>query len=132
MFGTKASFLVDLFLVVLLLSLPAMLWSISLVRRGKVAAHKAIMVTTFLCFVGALVAFEISVRFGRGTPPLPPRPLIIHLSLAVPCLLLWVRQMASGKSARANRESHRKRGMALLVLLALTVATGFWLYLATF
>ncbi len=132
MFGTKAGFFVDLFLVVLLLSLPLMLWSIALVRRGRVAAHRAIMVTTFLLFLGAVVAFEISVRFGPGTPPLPPTPLIIHLSLAVPCLLLWIRQMASGRTAHANPASHRGRGMALLALLALTVGTGFWLYVATF
>ncbi|NJN14522.1 MAG: DUF420 domain-containing protein [Planctomycetes bacterium] len=132
MFGTKASLLVDLFLVVLLVSLPAMLIGIALVRRGRIAAHRAIMVTTFLLFLAAVIAFEISVRFGPKTPPLPLLPLLIHLLLALPCLVLWALQMASGKRAHLEPRRHRRRGMALLLLLSATVLTGFWLYHATF
>lgn len=132
MFGTRAGFFVDLFLVVLLALLPLLLYGVALVRRGRVRAHARVMIAAFALFLVALVAFEISVRFGEQTAPLATLPLVVHLVFAVPCLVLWVLQIRSGKHAPANPEPHRRRGRLLLLLLSLTVATGFWLYAATF
>jgi uncharacterized membrane protein YozB (DUF420 family) len=130
-FGTRAGLLVDLFLLVLLVCLAAMLVGVALVRRGKVKAHAAVMVATFALFLVALVVFEVSVRFGQPVA-LAVVPLLVHLPVAVPCLALWAWQVATARGARANPLPHRRRGRALLVLLSLTVATGFWLYVATF
>jgi uncharacterized membrane protein YozB (DUF420 family) len=127
MFGTRAGVLVDLFLVVLLLVLPALLVAVALVRRGRVKAHAAIMRGSFFAFLAAVVAFEIEVRF-KSKPPLALVPLAIHLCFALPALGLWAFQILRGQKALADPVPHRRRGRILLALLSLTVATGFWLY----
>ena len=132
MFGTDASLAVDLFLLLLVVSLPFMAIAILLVRRGHRRAHAAVMTTAFVMFLVALVAFEIDVHFGEY-PAQPPRwPLTIHLCFAVPCLFLWVRQILTAKHAAKNPAPHHRRGRVLFALLVVTVATGVWLYRATF
>jgi uncharacterized membrane protein len=131
MFGTRAGVLVDLFLLVILLVLPALLVAVALVRRGRVAAHAAIMRASFFVFLVGVVAFEFEVRF-RQQPPLALVPLAIHLCFAVPALLLWAWQILRAREAFTNPPRHRLRGRVLLALLSVTVATGFWLYVATF
>jgi len=131
MFGTKAGLFVDLFLVILLATLPALLVAVALVRRGRVRAHAAIMRTTFFLFIAAVAAFEVEVRLGH-TPHLPRVPLVIHLCLAFPALALWAFQILRGSRAPTEPLAHRRRGRVLLLLLSATVATGFWLYVATF
>ena len=131
MFDTGAGFFVDLFLVLLVAILVAMLAAVALVRRGRVRAHAVTMSTCFGLFVAGLVAFEVQVRLGPATP-LAAVPLIIHLCCAVPALVLWTRQIWTARRARSHPAAHRRRGRIVLVLLSLTVATGFWLYVATF
>jgi uncharacterized membrane protein YozB (DUF420 family) len=89
------------------------------------------MSTCFGLFVVGVVAFEVQVRLGPAAP-LATVPLVIHLCFAVPALVLWIRQIWTARRARAHPAAHRKRGRILLALLSATVATGFWLYLATF
>lgn len=131
MFDTGAGLFVDLFLVLLVAILAAMLVATALVRRGHVRAHAVVMATCFGLFVVGVVAFEVQARLGPAAP-LATVPLVIHLCFAVPALLLWTRQVWTARGARAQPAAHRRRGRLLLVLLSLTVATGFWLYLATF
>jgi uncharacterized membrane protein YozB (DUF420 family) len=131
MFSTGAGFFVDLFLVLLVAILVAMLAAVALVRRGRVRAHAATMSTCFALFLGGVVAFEVQVRLGPAAP-LATVPLVIHLCFAVPALVLWIGQMWTARRARAQPAAHRRRGRVLLALLSLTVATGFWLYVATF
>jgi len=131
MFGTRAGLFVDLFLLAQLLVLPALLVAVMLVRRGRVAAHAAIMRTCFFVFVASVIAFEIEVRLGPR-PPLPLLILGIHLCFALPALALWALQLLRGKQAFADPAPHRRRGRIVLALLSMTVATGFWLYLETF
>ena len=132
MFGTEAGFWVDMFMVVLLLLLPAMATAVALVRKGKVKAHARIMATCFVLFIVAVAAFEMEVQFGAPGPPLARTPLWIHLCFAIPCLLLWARQIMTAKSALTSPAPHRRRGKILMGLLVATVGTGVWLYLATF
>jgi uncharacterized membrane protein len=131
MFGTRAGFFVDLFLLAQILVLPALLVAVALVRRGRVAAHAAIMRVAFFVFLASVVAFEVEVRLG---PKLPlPLPILgIHLCFALPALVLWARQMLLARQAFAAPAAHRRRGRVLLVLLSLTVATGLWLYSARY
>ena len=131
MFQTGAGFFVDLFLVLLVAILVAMLVATALVRRGRVRAHATIMAVCYGLFVLGVVAFEVQVRLGPAAP-LATVPLVIHLCCAVPALVLWTRQIWTARRARAQPAAHRRRGRILLVLLSATVATGFWLYLATF
>jgi len=131
MFGTGAGVFVDLFLLVQLLVLPALLVAVAAVRRGKVGRHARIMQVSFLGFLASVIAFEAEVRLGH-TPPIPLWILGIHLCFALPAVALWARQLLLGKQAFLDPAAHRRRGRVLLVLLSVTVATGFWLYVATF
>lgn len=131
MFGTRAGLFVDLFLLAQLLVLPALLVAVALVRRGRVNAHAAIMRAAFFVFLATVVAFEIEVRLG-DRPPVPLVILAIHLCFALPALGLWALQLVRGKQAFVDPPAHKRRGRILLVLLSVTVATGFWLYAATF
>ena len=131
MFDTGAGLFVDLFLAVLVAILVAMLLAVALARRGRVRAHAVIMATCFGLFVVAVVAFEVQVRLGPAAP-LAVAPLVIHLCFAVPALVFWTRQVWTAGRARRHPAVHRRRGRLVLVLLSLTVATGFWLYVATF
>jgi uncharacterized membrane protein len=131
MFGTRAGVFVDLFLLVQLLVLPALLVAVAAVRRGKVGRHARIMQVSFVSFLLSVVAFEVEVRLG-GTPPVPLWILGIHLCFALPALGLWALQLVRGKQAFTDPAAHRRRGRVLLGLLSVTVATGFWLYVATF
>ncbi len=131
MFDTDAGLFVDLFLVLLVAILVAMLVAVSLVRRGRVRQHAAVMTVCFGLFLVGVAAFEVQVR-TTSTAPLAVAPLVIHLCFAVPALLLWTRQVWTAWRAPLQPAAHRRRGRLLLVLLSLTVATGFWLYWATF
>lgn len=131
MFDTGAGLFVDLFLVLLVAILVAMLLAVALVRRGRVRAHAVVMATCFGLFVAGVVAFEVQVRLGPAAP-LAVAPLVIHLCFAVPAAVFWTRQVWTAPRARAHPAAHRRRGRLVLVLLSLTVATGFWLYVATF
>ncbi len=130
MFGTRAGPFVDLFLLAQILVLPALLVAVALVRRGRVAAHAGIMRACFFVFVASVAAFEVEVRLER--PPVPLWILGIHLCFALPAFVLWARQLFLAKQAFADPAAHRRRGRTVLALLSVTVATGFWLYVATF
>lgn len=131
MFGTRAGLFVDIFLLAQLLVLPALLVAVAAVRRGRIGLHAGIMRVCFFVFLATVIAFEIEVRMG----PKPPVPLLIlgiHLCFALPALGLWALQLLRARQAFSDPPAHRKRGRILLALLSATVATGFWLYLATF
>jgi len=131
MFGTRAGVLVDLFLVAQISVLPALLVAVAAVRRGRVSLHAWIMRVCFFVFLGTVLAFEVDVRM-RPQPPIPLHVLMIHLCFALPAVVLWARQMWLSKQAFLDPPRHRRRGRMLLVLLSATVATGFWLYAATY
>ncbi len=130
-FGTEADLWVDLFLLVLVLLLPTLLFAVGLARRGRIRAHATVMVTAFVVFVVVLVAFEIDVRTSDVPAPATV-PFLIHLCFALPGLALWIYQVSTARRAFANPAPHRRRGRILFGLLVTTVATGIWLYLATY
>ena len=131
LFGTRVGLVVDLFLALLVLLLPVLLVAVRLVRRGRVRAHATTMVVCFAVFLLAVIVFEVNVRVGDLPPPATV-PFAIHMAFALPSLVLWIVQIALAKRAFLAPAPHRLRGKLLLALLCLTVATGTWLYIATF
>jgi uncharacterized membrane protein YozB (DUF420 family) len=131
-FGTKASLIVDLFALALAMIIPLMVVAVALVRRGRVNAHARLMVVSFVFFLLATVALELDVHVGGRTAPLAILPLVVHLCFSVPTLILWIVQVWTAKRALLEPEPHRRRGKILFAMLLGTVATGLWLYLATF
>ena len=132
MFGTDASLAVDVFLLTLVLTVPAMIVAIALVRRGWRRTHAALMMACFALFVMSVVAFEIDVHFGPNRIEPATVPLTIHLCFAIPCLLVWIRQIAARKQSETDPARHRRRGRLLMAIMLATVVTGVWLYTATF
>ena len=132
MFGTKASLIVDFFLVVQVAMVPTLAWAIYLVRKGKVRAHARIMAAAFAFFLMSVVAFEVDVHLGGQRVPPPRLTLIIHLCFSIPSLVIWTYQMVTAKTALVEPAAHRRRGKILFGFIVGTVATGIWLYLATF
>jgi len=129
---TRADTIVDLFLLLLLALLPVMLAGVRLARRGRVRAHAAVMGGCFFVFLAAVVAFEIDVRLNPDLPSPALVPFLVHMCFALPALIVWVLQLARRAQAFSDPLRHRRRGRLVLLLLAATVATGFWLYCATY
>ena len=132
LFAPHSGFAVDLFLVLLVLLVPWMIWAVVLARRGKRRKHGRMMLVAYVTFLAGLVVFEIGVRFDAGRPPLALTPLVIHLCFSVPCLVLWTRQVMTAKRVADNPARHRWMGRVVMFLLLATVGTGIWLYYATF
>ena len=132
LFASDAPFGVDLFLVVMVLLVPTMVWGIRLAATGKLQAHKRVMGVSFVLFVGALLAFELAVRTMENRPDIPVLVLVIHLCFAIPGLGLWTWQILRGKKAPSEPKVHARRGKIVFALLVATVATGVWLYGAMF
>ena len=132
LFAPHSSFVVDLFLVLLVLLVPWMVWAALLARRGRRKRHARMMLVGFVTFMAGLVVFEIGVRLDPNPPPLAVWPLVIHLCFSVPCVVLWIRQVMLAKRVFDNPARHRLMGRWVMGLLLATVATGIWLYYATF
>jgi len=132
MFGTKAPLLVDLFMAGLLGVLVAMLIAVRAVRRGQTKRHARIMGASYAFFLISVLAFEVQVNLLGTGVPLAMLPLGIHLLFAIPCTVVWTWQIATARRALTEPGAHRTRGKVLFVLLSATLATGFWLYVATF
>ena len=132
MFGTRASFLIDLFLAVQVLLIPTMVFAIWLVRKGNVRWHARLMTACFVLFLLTVLAFEIDVHLMGARVAPAFWPLAIHLCFVLPTLVLWVRQITTAKTATTNPGPHRRRGRRVIALLLFTVATGIWMYSATY
>lgn len=66
MFGTRASFIVDLTFAVSLLAPLVALWSVRIVRRRDHAAHRRIHLWLISIAVAAVLALEVQIRLAGG------------------------------------------------------------------
>lgn len=102
--GSRASFGMDLVMVVLIALLPVLTWSIYLVHyRQAYKAHKRLQILIAAALFLAIVIFELDVRLfsdwkiraaAAGQNPWWPAgvltALAIHLVFAISTLVLWV------------------------------------------
>ena len=58
--------------------------------------------------------------------------VVIHPATGSHEFVVQAFQLVRGKQAFTDPPAHRRRGRILLALLSVTVATGSWLYVATF
>ncbi|MGQ0615251.1 MAG: DUF420 domain-containing protein [Planctomycetaceae bacterium] len=130
--NTRADLIVDLFLLLLILLLPVLLYGVRLARRGRLRAHAAVMGGSFLVFLAALLTFEIDVRLSKDLPAPAPLPFLVHMCFALPALFVWVLQLLRRAEAFTAPARHKRRGRLVLLLIAGTVATGTWLYRASY
>jgi putative membrane protein len=153
--GTRASFGMDVVLVGLLALLPVLAWSISLVRRGRYAAHKRLQLFIVAALLVAIVVFEVDIRLisdwrlraaggaAWGRPPnawWPTGVLValgIHLVFAVSTLILWawvvweaLRRFPTPPTPGSHGPRHRVMARLAATDLVLTAITGtvfYWL-----
>src|ERR1700694_4243124 len=106
--GTRASLMLDVVFSAMFLVLPALSWSVYLVKyRRKFALHKRIQLTLGLVLLVAVLLFEVDMRVNgwRGRAAGSPYSrivgiscvavsLAIHLCFAVTTTVLWIAVIA--------------------------------------
>lgn len=152
--GTRASFMLDVVFLAMLLIVPVLCWSVYLVRyRHNYALHKKVQLVTGLVLLLAVVAFEVDVRFlsdWEERAELSPyyqvdswstvwTALSIHLLFAVPTPLIWalviiraLKQFPSPPEPSAHGASHRRWGYLAVAGMILTAITGWVFYYLAF
>jgi hypothetical protein len=152
--GTRASLMLDLVFLAMFAVLPAMSWSIWLVRvQRKFALHKRLQLTLAAVLLVAVAAFELDMRVNgwreRARPSayygsegewgLVDLSLAVHLVFAVSTALLWVgvvagalRNFPDPPEPGPHSRWHRRLGWLAAFDMALTALTGWIFYLVAF
>jgi len=154
--GSRGSLMLDVVFLAMFLVVPALLFSVYLVKyRRQYAMHKWIQLALGSVLLIAVTAFEVDMRFFTDWTALAgPSPffdptrkwscpvgisLIVHLSFAVPTLVLWIvvivralRNFPSSPLPGPHSAWHRRWGMIATVGMCLTGATGWLFYYLAF
>jgi putative membrane protein len=154
--GNDASFMLDFVVCALVLLVPLLAYSISVVKAGRYALHKRLQLLLALILVVAVTAFEVDMRSHGGwkkivnKDPAQPRLddaelakceklLYTHLVFAISTPVLWIatialawRRFPDPPVPGPHSQLHKSLGWASAVDLALTSVTGLWFYYATF
>jgi putative membrane protein len=154
--GSRGSLMLDVVFLAMFLVVPVLLFSVYLVKyRHSYALHKQIQLVLGAVLLLAVGAFEIDMQlFTQWELLAAPSPyfdpahkwtcrvglsLIIHLSFAVPTLLLWIvvivqalRHFPSPPLPCAHSTWHRRWGMIATVGMVLTAVTGWVFYSLAF
>jgi len=152
--GTRASLMLDVVALVMFVLLPALAWSVYLVKyRQKYALHKKIQLTLGVVLLVTVGLFEVDVRLGgwrhrADASPFASPPsaidwvwvaLAIHLCFAITAAVLWIvvivralRQFPSPPTPSPHSAWHRRFAMAAAVDMACTAVTGLIFYYIAF
>jgi putative membrane protein len=151
----RGSLMLDVVFVAMLVIVPVLAASVYLVRyRRHYALHKKLQLAMAGVLLVTVALFEIDIRLHDWTRRAVESPyfnparewscpagvaLIVHLSFAVPTLLLWVvvvvqalRNFARPPAPGPHSRWHACWGMAAAVGMALTAATGWVFYWLAF
>jgi putative membrane protein len=152
--GTRASLMLDVVALAMVVLLPALTWSVYLVKyRQKYQLHKRIQLTLAAVLLVTVGLFEIDVRLGGwrhradASPFASPHSatdwvwvaLAIHLCFAVTAALLWIvviaralRQFPNPPMPGPHSAWHRRFGMAAAIDMGCTAVTGLIFYYLAF
>lgn len=152
--GSRASIMLDVVAVAMVVVLAALAYSLSLVKRREFARHQQIQVTLGIVLLVAVTAFEVDMHYISGWRPraeasayygTPDAPgsvftaLYIHLCCAVPTAVLWVVVIARAlknfpRPAAPSPHSRWHRPWAKLATLGMiaTAVTGWIFYALAF
>lgn len=152
--GSRGSLMLDVVFLAMMLVVPVLLFSVYLAKyRRQYELHKRIQITLGTVLGLAVTAFELDMRFVTNWRELAePSPyydgtwsslvglsLIVHLSFAIPTLLLWIvvivqalRHFPSPPVPGAHSAWHRRWGMVSTVGMVLTAVTGWIFYWLAF
>src|SRR5262245_10326998 len=104
--GTRGSLMLDVVFLAMFVVTPLLAASVALVkRRQQYALHKRLQIAMAAVLLVAVLLFEIDIRVNGWEERAEPSPyfdadhkwscpagiaLIVHLSFAVPTLVLWI------------------------------------------
>ena len=153
--GTRASIMLDTVFLAMFLVVPALACSIWIVKRKRnFALHKRIQVTLGLVLLGAIMLFEVDMRFVSGwrerAEPSPYfgtdesagwvwKMLYIHLCFAISTTILWIvvvvralRNFPKPPKPAPHSRWHKLWAWITAVDTLLTAVTGNWFYYLAF
>jgi hypothetical protein len=148
--GSRASIMVDIVALALLVILPVLSWSIWQVRtRKRYGLHKRVQVSLAIVLALAVALFEIDMRFVSGwrdraeaSPYFPGRvdaALAVHLVFAITTTLVWavvviraLRNFSTPPRPGAHSPSHRFWGWVAAIDMFFTAITGWIFYYLAF
>lgn len=148
--GTRASVMLDVVVLAMVLVLPVMGWSIWLVRsRRNYPLHKRVQLTLAGVLLVAVAAFEVDMRLISGwenraeaSPYWPGAvwtSLYVHLVFSISTTFVWLyvvigalRNMPTPPGPSAYSGWHKFWAWIAAVDLALTAVTGWVFYWVAF
>jgi putative membrane protein len=151
----RASFMLDVVFVAMFVVVPLLAASVYLVKyRRRFELHKKLQLLMAGVLLLAVSLFELDIRLhgweerAAESPFFDPAnkwscpaglSLIIHLSFAVPTLVLWVvvvvqalRKFSRPPAPGAHSRWHARWGMAAAAGMVLTAVTGWLFYWLAF
>lgn len=154
--GYRTSFMLDAVVCALVLVVPAILFSLYLVKVKKnYLAHRNLQIGLAIVLLLAVTAFEVDiqqiqggwenvvakreVQLTAGQLETARHVLWVHLVFAVSSPLLWLvtivlalRRIPKPPRPCEHSPLHRKLGWASTIDLVLTAVTGLWFYYVAF
>ena len=154
--GSRGSLMLDVVFLAMFLVVPVLLFSVYQVKyRRQYQLHKFVQLILGTVLLLAVGAFEVDMRFFTDWKALAaPSPyfdvaqpwtsvvgysLIVHLSFAIPTLLLWIvvivqalRHFPSPPQPGVHSAWHRRWGMIATVGMVMTAVTGWIFYYLAF
>lgn len=152
----RGSVMLDVVFLAMFVVVPALAVSIYLVKsRGNYALHKRLQLVLAAVLLAAVLLFEIDMQFiTKWETRAEPSPyfaeankwtcpagisLIVHLSFAVPTLLLWIyvvvqalRLFSSPPKPGPHSATHARTGWAASIGMLMTAVTGWIFYWLAF
>jgi putative membrane protein len=153
--GARGSLMLDVVFAAMFVVVPVLATSIYLVRyRRRYALHKRLQLVTASVLLVAVVLFELDIRINGWEHRAAPSPyfdeankwtcpaglsLIVHLSFAVPTLLLWIyvvvqalRKFSRPPAPCPHSLAHVRTGWLAAAGMAMTAVTGWFFYCLAF
>ena len=149
--GTRASFLLDVVCLAMVVVVAVLTWSIRQVRRHRrYQLHKRVQLTLAAVLMVVLVAFEVDIRLhgwqeraagqlGGQASTAALTALTIHLFFAVTTVVLWIvvithawRGFPSPPEPNAHSNFHRRWARLAAWDMVLTTLTGWVFYVLAF
>ena len=153
--GTRGSLMLDVVFAAMFVVVPVLAASIYVVRwRRQYQWHKWLQVVTAVVLLVAVILFELDIRINGWEERAAPSPyfdpeskwtcpaglsLIVHLSCAVPTLVLWVvvvvaalRKFASPAAPGPHSRWHARWGTFAAIGMFGTAVTGWLFYWLAF
>lgn len=148
--GTRASLMMDVVVVAMVVLLAILAWSVRLARRGQYVLHRRIQIGLTVVLLATVTAFELDVRIngwreraagemGGSPDSLVFAVLGVHLVFAVTTLILWptvlafaLRRFPTPPAPGEHSAAHVRWARVAAWDLAATTATGWIFYYFAF